>query len=181
MILGVDPGLTGGIALVTLDGNLQWAEDMPVIDKDVSAPLLAQRISGLYLKAAVVERVASMPGQGVSSVFKFGKGYGQVLGVLGALEIPIVDPTPSQWKQDMSLSKDKDLSRAMAARVWPKHAKLFELKKNHGRAEAALIALWHLRKQGTMTEPIARHIVYQLETEDLSRPQATGRTLRRRA
>lgn len=185
MILGVDPGLTGGIALVTLDGNLQWAEDMPVIDKNVSATLLFQRLSGLYIKAAVVERVASMPGQGVSTTFKFGKGYGQVLGVISALEIPLVEPTPTQWKHDMSLSKDKDLSRAVAVKVWPKHAERFKRKLDNGRAEAALLALWHLRKQGTLTEPIARHIVYQLDEEDdlkrIVAARGTGRRLRRRS
>jgi crossover junction endodeoxyribonuclease RuvC len=161
MILGVDPGLTGGIALVTLDGNLQWAEDMPVVDKDVSATLLFQRLNGLYIKTAVVERVSSMPGQGVSSVFKFGKGLGQVLGVLCAMEIPIADPTPSQWKREMSLSKDKDLSREVAIKLWPKHAQLFKRKMDNGRAEAALIALWFLRKDSDSLRGIVEPVPYK--------------------
>lgn len=166
MILGVDPGLTGAIALLTDNGAIVWVEDMPVIDGDVSSTLLAHRLRWTRITTAVVERVASMPGQGVSSVFKFGKGYGQVLGVLSALEIPVIDPTPSQWKREMSLNNDKERSRALAVKTWPKHADdLFKRKKDNGRAEAALLALWYLQRN-----PVTP-----------SSMPSTGRTLRRRS
>ena len=46
-----------------------------------------------------IEKVHSMPRQGLASTFKFGKGYGQILGVLSTLEIPYVLVTPQQWKK----------------------------------------------------------------------------------
>jgi len=175
VILGVDPGLTGALAALFDDGGLAWVMDMPVVDKNVNAVTLAQELRDRGISIAVVERVASMPGQGVSSVFKFGKGYGQVLGVLAALEIPLVEPTPSQWKSAMNLSKDKELSRALAIKTWPSMAKFFERKKDADRAEAALMALWHLQK----TQNLPPHV----DTPKRVPPPkpGQGRTLHRRS
>lgn len=165
MILGVDPGMTGALALIDNDGSLRQVFDMPVVGKDISATMIAAILKPYVsiLRVAVVEQVASMPGQGVHSVFKFGMGYGKVLGVLGTLEIPIVDVTPAHWKREMHLGKDKDLSRELAVKTWPKSSELFKLKKNADRAEAALLSLWWLQNHG-----------------GLSRAEpSTGRTLRR--
>lgn len=161
MILGVDPGLTGGLALLSEDGGLLFAMDMPVVDKNVDSTGLYHLLQAYLwenyetdgLSQAVVERVSSMPGQGVASVFKFGKGYGQVLGVLSAMEIPVADPTPSQWKREMGLSAVKELSRAVAIKIWPAQAELFVRKKDADRAEAALLALWWIQKHRWGIQP----------------------------
>jgi crossover junction endodeoxyribonuclease RuvC len=85
-----------------------------------------------------------MPGQGVASTFKFGQSYGSVLGLFGALKYNIIDVTPRRWKKDLSLTSDKEQARQMAINNWPDVSDLFKRKKDHGRAEAALIALWYL-------------------------------------
>jgi hypothetical protein len=54
----------------------------------------------------------------------------------------------------MNLSKDKELSRAMAIKTWPSMAEFFKLKKHDGRAEAALMALWYLRKTSSLPERV---------------------------
>jgi crossover junction endodeoxyribonuclease RuvC len=90
----------------------------------------------------VVEQVASRPGQGVASMFRFGQSYGTILGVVGALEIPLRHVTPAAWKRALGLiGGDGEASRARAIETWPMHADLFDRKKDHNRASAALIGL----------------------------------------
>jgi crossover junction endodeoxyribonuclease RuvC len=89
---------------------------------------------------AIVERVAAMPKQGVASTFKFGASYGALLGVIGALGIPSVLVTPTKWKKHFALDAEKERARALALRMWPARSELFSRKKDHGRAEAALLA-----------------------------------------
>lgn len=143
--VGIDPGKTGAIAI--LDGDaLVAVHDMPVIDGQVLAALVAQLLGvfsrPLRVQHATVERVAARPGQGVSSTFGFGFSAGVVHGVLGALLIPVDIVTPVAWKRHFRLGADKDESRARAIERWPQHAGQFARKRDDGRAEAALIALW---------------------------------------
>jgi len=48
---------------------------------------------------AVLERVHSMPAQGVSSTFKLGANYGYWRGVLQGLRIPFREVTPQKWQR----------------------------------------------------------------------------------
>jgi hypothetical protein len=87
-ILGIDPGLSGACAYYFPSApDRVAAEDMPVVAGAVDCATLAARIAQMAPSLAVVERVASMPKQGVASTFKFGASYGAVLGVLAALKI----------------------------------------------------------------------------------------------
>lgn len=155
MILGVDPGASGAIAALELDGSLAWVHDMPHHDGIVAPALVADLFHGTgSFDAAWVEDVHSMPKQGVSSSFKFGRAHGTVLGVLGALRIPIHLVSPARWKKAMGLSRDKGASRRRAIELWPDHAQAFARVKDDGRAEAALIASYGL---GQMAEAIPPH------------------------
>lgn len=139
-ILGIDPGLTGAIAFYFPSApHLISAYDMPVAAGEVDAATLAVRIKQLAPTFAVVEQVASRPGQGVSSTFKFGAAYGTARGILAALGVPCHLATPGRWKKHFRLDSDKERARALALRLWPASAH-FARKKDHGRAEAALIA-----------------------------------------
>lgn len=140
VIVGVDPGGTGAIAHLAADGTLLTVHDMPVHDGTVSAVLAATIcLQHGHVAAAFVEAVHSMPKQGVASSFKFGKAYGCILGVLGALSIPVHHVTPNVWKRDAGL-RGKDASRQRATELWPTFADQFARVKDDGRAEAALIA-----------------------------------------
>jgi hypothetical protein len=66
---------------------------------------------------AVVERVASMPKQGVASTFNFGASYGAVRSVLAALLIPTHLIAPAVWKKHFRLDSDKEKARALALRL----------------------------------------------------------------
>jgi Holliday junction resolvasome RuvABC endonuclease subunit len=138
--LGIDPGMSGALALVTCRGDLLWVEDMP--EPLHGAAIVDLLDTSFTAYRAAIEDVHSMPGQGVSSTFKFGMGFGIVLGALGARRIPYTLVTPNRWKKAQRVTADKDTSRARACELWPAHAAKFARKKDNGRAEAALIAHW---------------------------------------
>ena len=151
MILGIDPGITGALAL--LDGDeCRGVWDMPVSEKthgkgkEVNAHLLADIVDEAIREAgedglqAIIEQVSAMPGQGVSSMFSFGASYGTVRGVLGALGVPYTQVTPQRWKRSQGLTgRDKDASRTLAIQRYPEIRHLLTRKKDNGRADAVLI------------------------------------------
>jgi crossover junction endodeoxyribonuclease RuvC len=139
-ILGIDPGLGGAIAFFFPAQDVVSVEDMPIAAGDVDAATLAERIAQMRPNIAIVELVASRPGQGVASVFKFGCGFGMVRGVIAASGVPLHLVSPAKWKRSYGLDSDKERSRALALRLWPGRSDLFGRKKDHGRAEAALLA-----------------------------------------
>jgi crossover junction endodeoxyribonuclease RuvC len=139
--LGIDPGVSGALAFYFPEASGRIvAQDLPLAGGEISAPLLADIIRGFAPSMAVIERVSAMPGQGVVSMFNFGRAYADVRGVVGALSIPVHFATPQKWKKHFRLSSDKEEARALALRLFPACADHFKLKKHHGRAEAALIA-----------------------------------------
>jgi hypothetical protein len=146
--IGVDPGKSGAIALLDDHGALITAYDMPVAGGIVSAQQLhgmeCWRDNSQY-GTVVVEDVHAMPKQGVTSSFGFGRSLGVIEGVFAANGRPIVYVSSSLWKRQMHLNADKEMSRRLAIETWPTKAALFARKKDNGRAEAALIALWHQR------------------------------------
>lgn len=157
-VLGIDPGLEGALAWVGRDGRLNEIEDMAVVDRLVNPSLLAKLIVGYgRVECAVVEIQQPFPKQGLSSTFKTGVGYGMIQGILGALEIPVHFRSPAQWKKTLHLDNDKEKSRRLAIERWPGEAHRFSRKKDHGRAEAALIALSWIRENGA-PEPRRRVI-----------------------
>ncbi|MGB5178488.1 MAG: hypothetical protein WBP44_07140 [Gammaproteobacteria bacterium] len=152
MCLGIDPGLTGAIALIDGERMIRiW--DMPVTEKttgkgkEVNSYLLsdlivdAMSMADRGLLVAKVEQVAAMPGQGVSSMFSFGYSAGVVSGVLGSLGVNKQMVRPQAWKRSYGLTgRDKDASRTLAIERYPEAAPLLARKKDVGRADALLIA-----------------------------------------
>jgi crossover junction endodeoxyribonuclease RuvC len=90
---------------------------------------------------AVIELVHAMPKQGVSSVWNFGVAFGMARGVISGAFIPTHLVSPTKWKKHFGLDSDKEKARALAISKWPECAH-FNRKKDHGRAEAALLALY---------------------------------------
>ena len=81
---GIDPGLNGAIALLDSNGQSLHLFDMPTLaikkEKREIAPILIADILLIEPNTRVyVERVAARPGQGVTSMFNFGKGFGMIL------------------------------------------------------------------------------------------------------
>jgi crossover junction endodeoxyribonuclease RuvC len=150
--LGIDVGLNGAIALV-VDGELITVVDMPTVTLDrngkakrqVSVPELVEIIKQLDPTDVYTERVFAMAGQGVTSVFSFGRSLGVVEGVLGALKIKNSLVTPQTWQKRMAVTGGKDGSRARAMELFPYQMALFKRVKDDGRSDAALIAVWGSR------------------------------------
>lgn len=148
MILAIDPGAVSG-ALAWLDSDLVAVADLPVVDGQLDAVTL----HGILMRnfgetdAVIVERVGSMPKQGVASTFKFGVSVGIVHGLVAALRLPLHLVAPSVWKRGVGLptGADKEASRALALRLYPKVMGL-ERKKDSGRAEALLIGHYWLNR-----------------------------------
>lgn len=143
IIMGIDPGISGAVAFYfPMVPSRIAVDDVPVAGGEINVNELARLIRVHRPTLAVIERVSAMPGQGVVSMFNFGRSYGDVRGVIGAMEVPLHFVTPQKWKKHFGLSSDKDESRRRAIRVFPSVAESFKLKKHDGRAEAALIALY---------------------------------------
>lgn len=129
IIGGIDPGINGGIAISS--GDNMYAYKMPETEKDICELILTYPLKAIFL-----ESVHSMPGQGVASSFKFGRGYGFLRGIITALEIPLHDVSPQKWQKFIGcLTKgDKNVSKQKAQQLFPK------LKITHATADAILIA-----------------------------------------
>ena len=140
-VLGVDPGLTGALCILT-EGNGPVILDTPVVAGAIDAYALSNWLGPREITLAAVEQVHAMPRQGVSSTFKFGQAYGVVLGVLAVLEAPIVHVPPTVWTRHHHLGSDKDSHRRRCMETFPSVADLWRRKKDDGRADATLIALW---------------------------------------
>lgn len=148
LILGIDPGLSGAIAFLDAQTGTLVVMDMPTVEvtrngknkREVSPALIADVIAGKGVAKAFIERVSAMPGQGVSSMFSFGRSVGVVEGVLAAYEIPTTLVTPQAWMKAMNVRAGKDGSRERAMQLFPQYAEMFARKKDDGRSDAVLIA-----------------------------------------
>ncbi len=150
LIIGVDPGKTGAVALLDgTGGELLEVIDMPLTGKHISVHLLASHLEAVADDTSpvtcVIEDVSSSPQMGVTSAFSFGRSKGLIEGLAAGYGWRIVYITPAKWKRDMKLGKDKGQARNMAANRWPGRRDLFGRVKDDGRAEAALIALWQVQ------------------------------------
>tara|TARA_R110002020_G_scaffold290042_1_gene505496 strand:- start:600 stop:1106 length:507 start_codon:yes stop_codon:yes gene_type:complete len=146
MHIGIDPGLTGAIAKVQ-GGNIEvW--DMPTLElrkkRFVNAPMLADLISSIRTPECevILERVSARPGQGVTSMFSFGTSCGIIQGIIAALHLPLTLVSPQEWRKKMGVPKGKDGSRQRVLELRPDLASRFSRKKDHGRADAVLMALY---------------------------------------
>lgn len=158
IIVGIDPGFTGGIALYNTELKDVQIFDMPIQrvmnKRQVHAKELTKilRTVAPRISHVAIENVHAMPEQGVSSTFKFGFNAGILHGVCHALELSVLPIAPSVWKGALSLSKKKRESLDLANKLFPGHKESFKLLKHDGRAEAALIAHYADKKINDVVE-----------------------------
>lgn len=155
LIVGIDPGFGGAIARFDTsapDYSLEvW--DMPVhvlrrggkVKRDVDPYALVAILRDQKVDHCFIELVNAMPGQGVSSVFAFGKAYGMAICAVACVGIPLTLVPPKTWKKALTVPAAKDGARARASQLLPGGADRWQLVKHDGRAEAALIALYGAR------------------------------------
>ena len=147
IVVGIDPGKSGAIAV--------WDEG---IDKAIKCPDSPEKMANIFNSimtnswidgdgkiVAYIEQVHAFPTDGRSSAFKFGKNYGEWLGVLGALRIKTIYVTPQKWmkhykeKFNMSLPKDKQQRKRKLKEI---AAKYTDKKVTLYNADAILIAVY---------------------------------------
>lgn len=141
VFIGVDPGKSGAITalvpgsdpvIIRLDGT-----DWDIVEE------LRDVTTGESC-FAMLEKVHSMPGQGVASSFKFGQSFGKLEMLLACLEIPFDYVTPAKWQGDMGCRTkgDKNITKAAAQRLFP------SIKITHRNADALLLAEYARRVEG---------------------------------
>jgi crossover junction endodeoxyribonuclease RuvC len=161
MIAGIDPGLTG--ALFFLDPHSPTngeAVDLPIHllvrggkkKRELDVAGLVGILAAHRIEHAFVEAVSSMPNQGVSSSFAFGKCFGAILGCLASHAVPLTLVSATAWKKALQVPKAKDGSRARASQLIPEASSQWALKKHHGRAEACLLAIYGCRLLNSTAE-----------------------------
>ena len=152
-IIGIDPGLSGGIAILE-DNKVKEMFDMPVMSdgkknkRQLNSALLAQiikdNIEDIEDTVMVVEQVNAMPGQGVTSMFNFGQTFGAIKGICAALSLPIFFVRPAKWKKHFELiNSSKDASRTKVIEMYPSIAENLSKKKDVNKSDAILIARYY--------------------------------------
>ncbi len=100
LCVGIDPGQAGGIVLLSSDGDV-IATPMPETERDIWNEF--DNLSAHYSIKAMIEKVHSMPKQGVASSFSFGMGYGGLRMALIAAGIPFEEVTPQKWQKALGV------------------------------------------------------------------------------
>jgi len=152
-IIGIDPGQSGGIAFLDIIDHTLRAIRTPVFRpnkklKRKNTTYDIQTLVSLFdlpietVICAVLERVNTMPGQGIASNGKLMYGYGLMHGLIAKFNHKLV--MARVWKKKLNLSSDKDLSRIRASEMFPlcADAKLWHTKNRDGVAEATLLTAW---------------------------------------
>src|SRR5690348_11070922 len=104
LILGIDPGAHGAIAVPDQAGESIAVHDMPSLPEAngrtaTNAPLLASILARSHARIAFCEFVGARPTDAKVAAFAFGRARGCIEGVCGALGLPIVFITPPTWKR----------------------------------------------------------------------------------
>lgn len=143
VVIGVDPGASGGIVVLAGDGRVIQAGRMPECPRGIYSAL-----TGFETCEACMEFVHSSPQMGVASAFTFGKGAGWVEGVFAALGINWTTVLPKKWQTEMGIPprgqkttvEHKNVTKAKAQELFP------HLTVTHATADALLIAEYYRRK-----------------------------------
>ncbi len=137
--LGIDPGKGGALALLT-DG----CAEVVTYPGDVAlcVDILREWKAVYEIELVALERVHSMPRQGVRSVFSFGENFGAWPGILAALKLPYELVTPQEWQKGTVLPSDgsspKEGALSVARRRFPQVD--LSRKSDDGKADALLMA-----------------------------------------
>lgn len=153
MILGIDPGQNGGLAILGKDRVIYYKSVMPILAKELDYKKLVEPLTNYQIEMVYMEKVGAMPKQGVTSMFNFGKHYGELLGVINMLSLPHVLVRPTEWQnvahKGMSRKiKPKERSLKVATDMYPDT----DLRKSNrakiahdGIVDAILIALYGVK------------------------------------
>jgi hypothetical protein len=158
MIIGIDPGKKGAIAMLSTDGELLEVLPMPETDESLSKHLSAMaRMNNTQIW---VERVPKYAGknQSGSSVATLFANYRYIVGFLEGQGVTVHQVVPQSWQKPYRLATDRWQVLSYSQRKATLHecatSRFNRTKKELPRwaADAALIAL-HGHKVRTETKP----------------------------
>ncbi|MBA0719694.1 hypothetical protein Golax_007348 [Gossypium laxum] len=157
-VIGIDPDLSGALALLKSDSSGSFAQvfDSPHLPVQVgnrvrkrldarSIVRLLQSLEAPIGTAAYIEQSVPFPKDGKQGWWSGGFGYGLWIGILVASGFSVVPVSSLSWKREFELAgagSTKDDSRRLASTLFPSLSDMLKRKKDHGRAEALLIATY---------------------------------------
>lgn len=123
-VLGIDPGLRGGLAFLTVSGQIELHPMPTIADKDYDIQELKRLLSQNLPSLVVLEQQIALPGQGLTSTLQTGKGFGILLGLLAGLEIPHQVVGSKAWQSKLytgvkATLDTKAKSEIIAKRLFP--------------------------------------------------------------
>ena len=152
LIIGIDPGISGAICFFE-NGKILEVIEMPNMPegKKNKRQVNGAQISNEIIKRTkniekknikvIIEQVAAMPGQGVTSMFNFGQSFGVLKGICSAMQLSMHFVRPAKWKKYYGLIKtEKDASRTKVIEIFPYISSQLSRKKDSNKADAILIA-----------------------------------------
>lgn len=146
VVIAIDPGLSGAAARIG-QGILEVRRDFKTLADIVRA---VQQLNGDNLpQHFIIEQVGARPGQGVCSMFSFGKATGVAFGAVYSTGHNVEEVHPLRWqnffRRELGISKEIQFdSREIAGKLLPDRLELFKRKKDHNTADAVLIGLYKL-------------------------------------
>lgn len=159
IIMGIDPGLSGGIVILHTHTGQLLTFTMPIKQhskkRSIEPEGVIDIIDMFKPDVAILEEVHAMPGQGVTSMFTFGLGYGLLIGILKAKNIKSYLVSPRVWQKMVSLGRGYEEAVDQIKQLFPDVSfKMPRAKKDHdGLLDAACLA-WYgaslLDKDGSM-------------------------------
>jgi hypothetical protein len=97
--LGIDPGKRGAVAVITDEGILATAREMP---NQMAFVSLMKGLSARYRVSVTIEKAQVMgKGEGSVGMFNYGRHYGTMIGVMDALGIHYREVPPAEWTRAM--------------------------------------------------------------------------------
>ena len=159
--IGVDPGVTGAITVISSTRGLLACQDIPVepngvatgrmmrwVDARGVALLLSQWASTLGFAGesvhAFIERPIAMPNLPASTIASQFDTFGALRALLSSKAREVRCVNPKDWKAIYGLKANKDAARACALRLYP--AAPVSRAKDHNRADSLLIAHYGMRE-----------------------------------
>lgn len=150
-IIGIDPGKEGAVAVLDVAGDLCIVERLCDVKPCHLYIWAMPNDAGANRPLILIEKAQARPGQGVSSMFNYGTGFGRLIGWCEALELPYQLVPPATWTRVMhagtSGTDAKARSLQAAQRLFPSvPLTVGKSKKPHtGLVDALLIAEYGVR------------------------------------
>lgn len=145
MIIGIDPGQSGGVAGVDMDGDPVFAVKMPIADKKVDVIDLILRLDLHEPDRVWIESQTIMARQ--KGAMAIGANFGRVMASVEYLRLRHKQVTPTQWNKAIGIPAGlkgrakKEASYAACGRLWGRDFDRLGIRPaQDGLYEALLIA-----------------------------------------